>query len=85
MSWSIGFSRNLVLNASFNFYPNNILSSPTNFLPKQIHLKREWEVAISEIPYPSLYQSFTFLQVLRRKEKSYPCILNQDCIQVLLI
>ena len=46
-------------NASFNCYPNNSLSSFTNFLPDQIHLKGEWEVAISEISYPSLYQSVT--------------------------
>ena len=31
----------------------------TNFLPEQIHLKGEWEVAISEISYPSLYQNLT--------------------------
>ena len=60
------FTIELVSNASFNCYPNNTLSSFTNFLPEQIHLKGEWEVAISEISYPSLYQivtegKFTFL------------------------
>ena len=60
------FTIELVSNASFNCYPNNSLSSFTNFLPEQIHLKGEWEVAISEISYPSLYQNvtegkFTFL------------------------
>ena len=29
------------------------------YLNKQIHLKGEWEVAISEISYPSLYQNVT--------------------------
>ena len=31
----------------------------TKFLPQQIHLKGECEVAISEISYPSLYQNVT--------------------------
>ena len=53
------FTMELVSNASFNCYPNNSLSSFTNFLHEQIHLKGEWEVAISEISYPSLYQNVT--------------------------
>ena len=53
------FTIELVSNASFNCYPNNSLSSFTNFLPEQIHLKGEWEVAISVISYPSLYQNVT--------------------------
>ena len=48
------FTIELVSNASFISYPNNSLSSFTNFLPEQIHSKGEWEVAISEISYPSL-------------------------------
>ena len=53
------FTIELVSNASFNCYPNNSLSSSTNFLAEQIHLKGEWEVANSEISYPSLYQNVT--------------------------
>ena len=53
------FTIELVSNASFNCYPNNSLSSFTNFLPEQIRLKGEWEVAISEISYTSLYQNVT--------------------------
>ena len=53
------FTIEQVSNASFNCYPNNSLSSFTVFLPEQIHLKGEWEVAISEISYPSLYQNVT--------------------------
>ena len=49
----------LVSNASFNADPNKILSSFTNFLPEQIHLKGEWEVAILEISYPFLYLNHT--------------------------
>ena len=41
------FTIELVSNASFICYPNRNLSSFTNFLPEQIHLKGEWEVAIS--------------------------------------
>ena len=53
------FALDLFPNASFNCYPDNSLKSFTNFLPKQIHLKGEWEFAISEIPYPSLYRNIT--------------------------
>ena len=54
------FTIELISNASFNFYPNNSLSSlKKNFLPEQIHLKGKWEVAISKLLYPSLYQSVT--------------------------
>ena len=49
----------MVSNASFNCYLKNSISSFTNFQPEQIHLKGEWEVAISEISYPSLYQNVT--------------------------
>ena len=53
------FTIELISYASFNCYSNKSLSSFTNFLPEQIHLKGEWEVAISEISYPSLYQNVT--------------------------
>ena len=33
-------------NDSFNCYPNKSLKSFTSFLPDQIHLNGEWEVAI---------------------------------------
>ena len=49
------FTVELVSNASFDCYPDNTLSSFTNFLPEQINLG-EWEVAITELSYPSLYQ-----------------------------
>ena len=49
------FTIELVSNASFNCYPNNSLSSLTNFLPEQIHLNGEWEIAISEISDPFFY------------------------------
>ena len=74
------FTIELVSNASFNCFPNNSLISFTIFLPKQIHLKGEWEVAISEISYPSLYQNvtegkFTFIdcrEISEEKRKIVP-------------
>ena len=53
------FTAEMVSNASFDCYPNNTLCSFTNFLPVQINLEGEWEVAIAELSYPSLYQNIT--------------------------
>ena len=49
----------MVSNASGELIPNNTLSSFTNFLPEQVNLEGQWEVAISEISYPSMYQNIT--------------------------
>ena len=51
------FTIELVSNASSQFFPNNTLSSFTNFLLEQVNLDGQWEVAISEISYPSMYQN----------------------------
>ena len=48
-----------VSNASSQLFPNNTLSSFTNFLPEQVKMDGQWEVAISEISYPSMYQNIT--------------------------
>ena len=53
------FSIELVSNASGELFPNNTLSSITNFLPKQVNLEGQWEVAISGKSYPSMYQNKT--------------------------
>ena len=53
------FTMELVSNASGELFPGNTLSSFTNFLPEQINLEGQWEVAISEISYPSMYQNLT--------------------------
>ena len=53
------FTIELVSNASAQLFPNNTLSSFTIFLPEQVKLDRHWEVAISEISYPSMYQNVT--------------------------
>ena len=53
------FTIELVSTASSQLFPNNTLSSFTNFLPEQVNFDGQWEVAISEISYPSLYQNVT--------------------------
>ena len=52
-------STELVSNASGELFPNNTLSFFTNFLQEQVKLEGQWEVAISEISYPSKYQKIT--------------------------
>ena len=49
----------MVSNASAQLFPDNTLSSFTNFLPEQLNLEGQWEVAISDISYPSMYQNVT--------------------------
>ena len=44
-------------NASAQLSPDKTLSSFTNCLPEQLNLQCQWEVAISEISYPSMYQN----------------------------
>ena len=53
------FTIELVSNASGELFPDNTLSSFTNFLPEQVNLEGQWEVAISEMSYPSMYQNIT--------------------------
>ena len=49
----------LVFNASGVSFPDNTLSSFKIFLPEQVNLEGQWEVKISEISYPSMYQNIT--------------------------
>ena len=53
------FTIELVSNASGELFPDNTLSSFTNFLPEQVNLEGQWEIATSEISYPSMYQNIT--------------------------
>ncbi len=53
------FTIELVSNASSQLFPNNTLSSFTSFLPEQVNLDGQWEVAVSEISYASMYQNVT--------------------------
>ena len=56
------FTTELVSNASGKLFTDNTLSSFTNFLPEQVNLEGQWEVAISEISYPSIYQIITITE-----------------------
>ena len=53
------FTTELVSNASAQLFPDNTLSSFANFLPQQLNLDGQWEVAISELSYLSMYQNVT--------------------------
>ena len=53
------FTIELVSNASGELFQDNTLISFTNFLPEQVNLEGQWEVAISEMSYPSIYQNLT--------------------------
>ena len=53
------FTIELVSNASGELFPDNTLSYFANVLPEQLNLEDQWEVAISEISYPSMYQNIT--------------------------
>ena len=53
------FTIELVSKASGELLPDNTLSSFTNFLPEQVILEGQWEVSISEMSYPSMYQNLT--------------------------
>ena len=53
------FTKELVSNASGELFPDTTLSSFTNFLPEQLKLEGQWELAISEVSYPSMYQNIT--------------------------
>ena len=47
----------LVSKTSSQLFPNNTLSSCTKLLLEQVKLDGQWEVAISEISHPSMYQN----------------------------
>ena len=53
------FTKELVSNASRELIQNNTLSSFTNFSTEQVILEGQWEVAVSEKSYPSMYQNKT--------------------------
>ena len=53
------FTIELVSNTCAQLFPDNTLSFFTDFLPEQLSLDGQREVAISDISYPSLYQNVT--------------------------
>ena len=65
------FTIESVSNPSEQLLPNTTLISLTNFLPEQLNLERQWEVAISERTYPSRYQHVTEGKFMFIVEKSF--------------
>ena len=53
------FTIELTFNASSELFPENTLSSFTNCLPDQVNLEGQWDVAISEFFFSSMYQNVT--------------------------
>ena len=53
------FTIELLSNALAQLCPDKTLRCLTNFLPEQLNLEGQWEVAISEISYQSMYQNLT--------------------------
>ena len=53
------FTIALASNASAQLFPDNTLRSFSYFLPEQLNLDGQWEVAISKKSYPSMYQNVT--------------------------
>ena len=53
------FTIELVSDASAQLFPDNTRRSFTNFLLEQLNLDGQWEVAVSEMSYPSMYQNVT--------------------------
>ena len=67
------FTIKLVSNASVQLLPEITLSCFTNILPEQLNLDGQWEVAISEMSYPSMYQNVregTFMFFDKKLSKS---------------
>ena len=80
-SWSESFNNGIVYNrvgfkCICTFFSASTLSSFTNFLPKQLNLDGQWEVATSEISYPSIHQNVIggkFMFFDKKLSKSSEC------------
>ena len=60
------FTINLISNASMATFPENTLSRFTTLLPQQLTLTGSWEVALSEIAWPTSIQNITSVQLKYR-------------------
>lgn len=63
MSNNRPFVIELVSSGSVDVYKDNTLSSFSNFLPEQVNLDGDWEVALMEVAYPALYLNVTEGQI----------------------
>ena len=68
------FTKELVPNESAQLLPDNTLSSFTIFLPEQLNLEDQREVAISERSYPSMYQNVTEGKFMFFEKKNFKVI-----------
>ena len=64
----------LISKTSAQLFPDNTLSSFINFLPEQLQLERQWEVAISEISHPSVDQIVTERKFMYSDEKTFEIV-----------
>ena len=82
------FTIELISNSSSELFPNITLSYFTNFLPEQVNLEGQWEVAVSEISYSSMYQNVAkgkfFFMTMKHQKQMITTISNQDYIILLL-
>ena len=77
------FTIDLLSNASAQLFPDNTLSSFTNFLSEELNLEGQWEVAISEKSYPSMYQNVTegkFMSFDKKLLKSLEFYYLEPCL-----
>ena len=63
-------TRELVSNATAQLFPDKTLSSFTNFLPEQLNLEGQWEVAVSKTSSTSMYQNVTERKFLFSDKKT---------------
>ena len=73
----------LVFNTSAQMFPNYTPGSFTNFLFEQLNMEGQWEVAISELSYPSMYQNVTegkFMFLIKRFSKLFESYCLEPCL-----
>ena len=63
------FTRELAYKSSAQLLPEKMTQPFTIFLPNQMNLEGHWEVAISEMSSPSMYQNVTDLRIMFFDEK----------------
>ena len=77
------FTKDLACIAPAQLFPENTLSSFTNFLLEQLKLEGQWEVAILELSYSSMYQNVTerkFLLFAENTSKSIEFYYLEPCL-----
>ena len=63
------FTIELVSNASEELFPDKTLSFFANFLSEQVNVQGQWELTISDLSYPSVYQNKTMGKINFFEEK----------------